>query len=140
VLDFSKCKDFYQTFANNYSITKLPVIDFSSTTRLNATFYYAGTLKTIEKVIVNRNLTDYYIAFVGMTNLKNIIFEGEIAASISFAGSAYLTNESIQSIIDCLVDYSGTDTSPVLTLHKDIKAKLTPDQIAQITNKNWTLA
>lgn len=62
-----------------------------------------------------------------------------IKLSISFAESSKLSNTSIQSIIDGLADLTG-QTTQTLTLHVDVKSKLTQEQIATITSKNWTLA
>ena len=50
-----------------------------------------------------------------------------------------LDNDTVQSIIDGLFDLTG-DTAQTLTLHADVKEKLTETQIANITSKNWTLA
>ena len=63
--------------------------------------------------------------------------EKSIKASIAFAQSSLLSDESIQSIIDGL---ATVETAQTLTLHADVKAKLTDEQIAQITIKNWSLA
>ena len=63
--------------------------------------------------------------------------EGSIPFSLSFAQSPLLSDESIQSIINGL---ATVETARTLTLHADVKAKLTESQIAQITSKNWNLA
>ena len=63
--------------------------------------------------------------------------ENSIPFSLSFAQSPLLSDESIQSIINGL---ATVETAQTLTLHADVKAKLTESQIAQITSKNWTLA
>lgn len=63
--------------------------------------------------------------------------ENSIPFSLSFAQSPLLSNESIQSIINGL---ATVETAQTLTLHADVKAKLTESQIAQITSKNWNLA
>lgn len=101
--------------------------------------------------------------FYGCTCLNEVIFKGNIESissncfyncsslvhvefvpstvknSISFAQSSALSKASIQSIIDGLVDLTD-GTAQTLTLHADVKAKLTESQIAAITSKNWTLA
>ena len=65
------------------------------------------------------------------------IVSNTIFKSINFAQSPLLSDESIQSIIDGL---ATVETSQTLTFHADVKAKLTEEQISQITSKNWTLA
>jgi hypothetical protein len=71
--------------------------------------------------------------------LKNIKLTGSVGTSISFVFSSELSDESIQNIIDVLMDKTG-QTASVLTLPNNVKAKLTEEQIATITSKNWTLA
>ena len=63
--------------------------------------------------------------------------ENSIPFSLSLAQSPLLSDESIHSIINGL---ATVETSQTLTLHADVKAKLTESQIAQITSKNWNLA
>lgn len=79
-------------------------------------------------------------AFSGCSGLREITPKpNTIKVSLIFGNSSNLTEETIQAIINGLADLTGS-TAQTLTLHKDVKAKLTQDQIAQITNKNWTLA
>jgi len=49
-----------------------------------------------------------------------------------------LSAESIQSIIDALVDLTG-QTAQKLEWHTDVLLKLTDEQFATITAKNWTM-
>lgn len=70
------------------------------------------------------------------TTLREIRFFSEtIKVSISFVYCSQLSAESIQSIIDGL---ATVETMQTLTLHTDIIAKLTTEQITTIVNKNWT--
>ena len=59
-----------------------------------------------------------------------------IKSSIGLQGSGVLSDASIQSIIDCLVEVA---TAQTLTLHNTVGNKLTDAQKATITAKNWTL-
>ena len=78
-------------------------------------------------------------AFTTTPALKEVRFVKEsIPLNISFAQSANLSTDTIQSIIDGLADVTG-GTDQTLTLHKDVGAKLTDAQKATITAKNWTL-
>lgn len=63
---------------------------------------------------------------------------GAVETSFSLAQSALLDDVSIQNIVDSLADLSGK-TAQTLTLHGDVGAKLTDEQKATITAKNWTL-
>ena len=84
--------------------------------------------------------TSINTAFNKCNTLKEIRFVNDsIKATLNIGYSSLLSNASIQSIIDGLADLTGT-TSQTLTLHADVKAKLTETQISTITSKNWTLA
>ena len=71
--------------------------------------------------------------------LKEVRFvEKSIPMSINFAYSSAMSAETIQSIIDGLADLTG-GTAQTLTLHATVGGKLTDEQKATITAKNWTL-
>lgn len=73
----------------------------------------------------------------GCTALENISFvTGGIARTIEFSKCSKLTDASIQSIIDGLAE---VETAQTLTFHATVGAKLTEEQKAVITAKNWTL-
>lgn len=81
---------------------------------------------------------DFSGVFNACEALETVNFvNSTIKLSISFAESPSLSDESIQSIIDGL---ATVETAQTLTLHADVKAKLTEPQITTITGKNWTLA
>ena len=76
--------------------------------------------------------------FLNLNELENVYFvKDTIKIGVSFQYSPLLSAESIQSIIDGL---ATVETSQTLTLHADVKAKLTEAQLTTITSKNWTLA
>ena len=56
----------------------------------------------------------------------------------SIAATPDLDEESRRDIIGCLKDLTGLETQ-TLTLHKTVGEKLTAEQKAAITAKNWTL-
>lgn len=130
-------------FMESRQLTKVKFVgqDVVKISGMNQAFSECTSLETIEgclgfsnnNVIMNNT---YYNA----KKLKDITFDmGCIYRSVSFAQSPLLTDVSIQSIIDGLADLTGS-TAQTLTLHADVKAKLTETQIATITGKNWTLA
>ena len=140
VLDTSESR-----FANAFTrcnVTRLPVIDTRGNTNayINDCFNQCTELITIDKLILkddpNIGMNN---VFLNCSSLQNIVIEGIIGYNLNMRSSSKLTNASIQSIIDALYDYSG-GTAHGLTLHANVKAKLTEEQIAQITSKNWTLA
>ena len=89
-------------------------LDLSSATTATNTFNYNNALKEVRFV------------------------EKTIPISISFTSCANLSADTIQSIIDGLADLTG-GTAQTLTLHATVGSKLTDEQKATITAKNWTL-
>lgn len=75
------------------------------------------------------------------SNLTNITFaDGSIINnSTSFSACTKLTVDSILNILNILKDLTGS-TSATLTLGAENLAKLTDEQKAIATNKNWVLA
>ena len=66
------------------------------------------------------------------------IASNTIKLSISFENCSLLSSDTIQSIIDGLADLTG-GTAQTLTLHATVGSKLTDEQKATITAKNWEL-
>ena len=78
--------------------------------------------------------------FAGSNGLKEVRFaKGCIKLSLSFASCPFLSDETIQSIIDGLADLTG-GTMQELDFHSDIVNKLTEEQWLQIYNKNWSVS
>lgn len=138
VLDTSNVTNFVQMFENTKS-THLPTIDLTKAIGTNYMFNGAK-VQVIEKLIFseNTNIPTVNTPFTSCNNLTSLTIEGVIATSISFAWSTRLDNDSVQSIIDHLKDLTG-GTAQTLTLHAMVGAKLTDEQKATITAKNWTL-
>ena len=62
-----------------------------------------------------------------------------IKTNFVIAKSSGLDTDTTQSIIDGLADLTGGETQ-TLTFHATVGGKLTDEQKAIITAKNWTLA
>ena len=137
--DFSKCTDGSRMLLSSV-IKAIGCIDCIGKNSIYQAFVGAEQLETIEKLIfydgINYGMSD---AFNRTYSLKNLHFEGVIGVSVNLQSSSLLSEESVQSVIDCLKDLTG-QTTQTLTFHADVKAKLTDEQIASITSKNWTLA
>lgn len=114
--DTSKTTTFVQMFINSTALEIIDgsPLDFSSATTVNGMFSYCGMLKEVR------------------------FAKGTLKQSIIFVNSNLLTDETIQSIIDGLADLTG-GTAQTLTLHATVGGKLTDEQKASITAKNWTL-
>lgn len=131
----------YSYFCNGCS--KLVEVDISNfnfvAKEVSYMFASCNSLKTIIGEMDFSKCTTLINPFNACNKLEEVRFKKEtIPLSIKVL-SEYLTFESIQSIIDGLADLTDTDTQ-TLTLHADVKAKLTGEQIATIIGKNWTLA
>lgn len=114
--------------------------DEGNVTAFNNMFSNCPKLKRIDGVIngskcdlgadnpFNNSNAIEYIAFAPFSIVKRI----------NLGGQAALTNEGIQAVIDGLADLTG-GTAQTLTLHATVGGKLTDEQKASITAKNWTL-
>lgn len=121
----------------------LEVIDFTEFNRTIKTaiqaFYGCNKLKSILGELDLSNITKpQWGMFLQLSSLEDITFKvGSITVSMAITQTNKLTDISIQSIIDGL---ATVETAQTLTLHADVKAKLTEAQLTTITSKNWTLA
>jgi hypothetical protein len=141
VIDFSQATNMYEVFHDyawgDLALTRIGIIDFSSTTSATYAFRYNKKLVTIDKLVFHSGIKAFTGAFEQCYALENITIEGEIANSISFSHSSKLTHDSLMSVINAL---ATVETTKTLTLHADSKAKLTDAEKAIATNKGWTIA
>ena len=126
----------YLYCAMNHLITA-PVIDTSKGTNFTNFCNGCSALVTIPLIDLS-SATNTYNAFNGCSKLQNITFEGTIPISISFSSCSALSDISIENIITTLKDLTG-QTAQTLTLHNTVGSKLTDEQKAIITAKNWEL-
>lgn len=86
----------------------------------------------------------------GCSSLKNLTFGTNLGKSfttsshatlskVTLSGSPLLTHDSLMSVINNLYDLTGRSTQD-LVLGETNLAKLTPEEIAIATNKNWTVS
>ena len=118
-------------------------VNTQNSTRFDYAFYNNRALETIDGTpldfssVVNVNYING--CFTGCGALKEVRFvANSIKVKMSFANSPDLSAETTQSIIDGLADLTG-GTAQTLTVHKTVGEKLTDEQKATITAKNWTL-
>lgn len=116
-LDFSKATQCVNAFSGCTALETVVYLDFSSMA------WGSGNLSGM---------------FTGCTALKNVTLKPNcLQANISFSACSLLTDESVQSIIGGL---GWNDKGRKLTLHSDVKAKLTDAQKEQILLKGWATA
>ena len=137
-LDFSGCTSIATCFGW-CGITRVGEMDLRKTYNASAIFSGAYNIETIDKIVVNKNTT-FTSWFSQVTTLKNITFEGVIAQNgLNLQWSPNLTYETLRSIINCLQDKSAdtSGTSWVVTVGTANIAKLTADDLLEITTKGW---
>lgn len=130
---------------NQIGVTNLERLTLNFSTKalqsLRSAISYVNTLKIIdgEPLDFTSSGTNYeFIA--GCTLLEELrVVPNTIYVNISFSSCELLSTESTQSIIDGLADLTG-GTTQTITFNKTVGAKLTDEQKATITAKNWTLA
>ena len=130
------------SFGNTFQSTTAKEVDLSnfkcSIKGMSIAFNRADQLETIRGEFDLSECTNLNTTFSYAYNLKDISFKpNTIPLSIAFPHSSKLSDASIQSIIDGL---ATVETAQTLTFTATVKAKLTEEQIATITSKNWTLA
>lgn len=151
---FVNCKKL-KSFDNNFDTTKITttllvftndsaleyVKGFNIQNSKKMNYIFSGCIKLTDVDILDAsNVNDFNKAFTTCSSLTNISFvELSIKVSISFSDSPLLSNESIQSIINGLADLTG-QTAQTIKFHSDVKNKLTEEQIASATSKNWNIA
>lgn len=134
-----KCQKLTITFTYARDVKEI-VLNFptQNITSYSQTFSLCSALEKIVGVLDFSSTTNVNMMFNGCPNLKDVTFEpNTLSISISLAQSSKLTSESIQSVIDGLATVT---TAQTLTLHADVKARLTQTQLDTISGKNWNLA
>ena len=125
-----------------YPNASVETVVFANGVKLSTASYFAVNCTSLVSMLGGIDLTDIQNdnLFVGCTNLVDVEFVPlTITHNKSFNKSYKLSDASIQSIIDGLADLTG-QTTQTLTLHADVGARLTEEQKASATAKNWTLA
>ena len=126
---FSRCSDLKFLDLSEFNTTFGPSTDV---------FYSCSKLEEIRGEIENTT-TNWTLWFASCVKLREVRFKANsIKGAFTISQSPLLSAESIQSIVDGLADMTG-GTSYKLTLHADVKAKLTEEQLATIAAKNWTI-
>lgn len=142
-LDLSRVT-YSSNFLNNAKVTRMPVCDFSNIPNIATVFNSAKELVWVDAIVLNENGTQTFGSGAGYNwvlyadKIEHCPIEGKIGTNVWFNSLGKLDDETVQSIIDALVDLSGK-TAQSVTFHKTVGNKLTEAQKATITAKNWTL-
>lgn len=161
VLSIPKVQTFNNLFYNCKALESIEQFNVSSATNLALLFARSSNLKSIDFVNSTSKVTNFSSLFAGKivletvkgldlssatnviymfsgcSNLKNITFvENSIKINFNLGSSSLLSNESIQSLINGL---ATVETTQNLTIHNDVATKLTDEQKATISSKNWNI-
>ena len=125
-------------FSNCYELKQIPNMDTSNVTSMSSMFLSCSNLKNILNLNMNKvtNANNMLANFNKLINIQNIY---NIKVNISFSNSSYLNHSTLLRILNALVDLTD-QTTQTLTLGSTNLAKLTDEEKAIATNKNWTLA
>ena len=104
---------------------------------INQSFDYCSALKEIKGELDFSEATSIGTFVQNANLLEEIRIKKETVSLTMNVGVPLLSASSIQSIIDSL---KTVETTQTLQFHADVKAKLTEEQIATITSKNWNIA
>lgn len=161
VLSIPKMQTFNNLFYNCKTLESIEQFNVSSATNLASLFARSNNLKSVNFVNSTSKVTNFSGLFAGKTvletvkgldlssatnlvsmfascsNLKNITFvENSIKINFNLGSSSLLSDESIQSLINGL---ATVETAQNLTIHNDVATKLTDEQKATISSKNWNI-
>lgn len=100
-------------------------------------FNYLYNLKKISGI--DYSLFTSTVSFASSKNLAEIENISNIGMALNLNGCNQLSHDSLINVLNALVDLTGTD-SKTLTLGTTNLNKLSEDEKAIATNKNWTLA
>lgn len=148
----NKIKSLY--WFNRYVLSTTPTIqkiiiknaDLSQCENYNQAFYYGRNNSLLKEIDADLDFSSAKTtksvdgALAMLSKLEKIRFvPNTLFVNLSLYYSSLLTAESIQSIINGLADLTG-QTAQTITFHLDVKNKLTEEQIASATSKNWNIA
>ena len=80
-----------------------------------------------------------YDTFFGCINLTNVTIETNFNAPLNISASTKFSVETLVAILNNLADRTGLEDYPLVIGNTNL-AKLSSEQIAIATEKNWTLA
>ncbi len=125
-------------FNGCYSLERVPYIDTSKCYSINTLFNNCYSLRQIEKLDM-KNINSASSVFNGCNLLTEIKEIYNIPVSLNLTSCNYLKCSTLLKILNALVDLSG-QASKTLSLGSTNLAKLSDEEKAIATNKNWTLS
>ena len=137
---------FLNTFVCAYALRDLTLkritlnVNTQNVTAFQSTFNCLIALEVIDGFPLNLTKATTTLNIFNYCNaLKEVRFvENTISVAMNLNSCGNLSNDTINSIIDGLVDLTGT-TAQTLKFNTAVRDALTDEQIARVTSKNWSL-
>lgn len=125
-------------FSGCTSLKSVVDLDLEKVSTIIYLFNGCNSLETVHLKNLQKT-TNIDGAFNQCYALKNLTIEnGEISSNINLGDSSQLTDLSINSIENALVDLTG-QSSKNITLNKAVIERMSDEQKLKFTNKNWTI-
>ena len=140
-----KITNLYGMYYNCKNITKLDLSTWNTSKVYNISSLFANCSSLVSLNLSGwdlSNVTQSYNAssvFSNCTSLTNFIAPQNISVNVYFSSCNNLTVDSLMSIINNLKDKSSTTSITICELGSVNLAKLTDEQKAIATSKNWVL-
>lgn len=134
ILDCSGATSMYKSFNPHSGLTHLTLLNTDGVTDFD---YLLNNESTICRLTIDVSGATRISNAFNTRNLKEINFINEISASMVLS-TPPISTDNILHIIEHLKDLTG-GTTKTLTLGSSKISKLTAEQIAVATDKNWTV-
>ena len=137
-LDTSSCTNMENMFNGCYSLKAVSLLNTNSCTNMNYMFGNCLVLQKISQLDLSKvtNSSNFSSPFTSLKSVMNLdIINAKLSFSLSF--SPLLSAPELVKIFNNLATVTTTQT---LTLGSALLGKLTDEQKAIATEKNWTLA
>lgn len=124
------------------NLTEIDVSSFDMSNVTNVTSMFSGckNLVTVKGILDFTSVTRTTTFLAGCANLETInIYNFKVPRNTSFKDCVKLSHISLVYLINNLEDNTSSTTAKTITLGTENLAKLTDEEIAVATNKNWTL-
>ena len=136
LLNTSSVTNISQMFQHCSSLQAIPLLNTSSVTSISNMFYNCSSLQTIPLLDTSRVTSMNsmfqscsYLEFLTMTNIK---------ASFNISASTKFSQETLEALIDNLVDLTGK-SARTFTMGTTNLAKVSQEKKDLATAKNWSL-
>lgn len=142
-LDISSVTDMDYMFYNCSNLTEIDLrgLDISNVTRMEGMFKNCENLVTVNGILDFSNVGRTTDLFVSCNNLETIYIKNlKVPRGTVLRDCVKLSHASLVYLINNLEDNTLSSSVKTITLGSINLAKLTEEEIAVATEKNWTLS